>query len=113
VAIKVVDTRRFKNEDQRKHAENEKEICKLFARGFKHRHIVNVSDVKVESHCIYFILEYVDGGELYERIKLEGRIEEPQAKIWFKELVMAVAYIHKVNLSSIYRIAALSLIKPT
>lgn len=97
MAIKVVDTRRFKNEDQRKHAENEKEICKLFAKGFKHRHIVNVADVHVESHCIYIILEYVNGGELYERIKLEGRIEEPQAKIWFKELVMAVAYIHKVD----------------
>ncbi|KAL9541377.1 hypothetical protein MBANPS3_009152 [Mucor bainieri] len=95
VAIKVVDTTRFKNEDQRRHAENEKEICKLLSKDFQHQHIVNVDQVKVENKCIYFILEYVDGGELYERIKLEGKIDEPQAKIWFRELISAVAYIHK------------------
>ncbi|CEP08069.1 hypothetical protein [Parasitella parasitica] len=95
VAIKVVDTTRFKNEDQRRHAENEKEICKLLTTEIHHQHIVHVDQVKVENKCIYFILEYVEGGELYERIKLEGKIEESQAKVWFRELISAVAYIHK------------------
>jgi serine/threonine protein kinase len=98
VAIKVVDTRRFKNNDQRKHAENEKEICKLFQKvDKKHQHIVDVMEVSVDEHCIYLVLEYVEGGELYEKIKLEGKISESQAKIWFKELIEAVAYIHKVK----------------
>ncbi|KAG2232187.1 hypothetical protein INT48_004115 [Thamnidium elegans] len=95
VAIKVVDTKRFKNEDQKKHAENEKEICKLFQKRIKHQHIVDVLDVAVFDKCIYFVLEYVNGGELYERIKQEGRISEPQAKKWFRELIEAVAHIHK------------------
>lgn len=95
VAIKVVDTRRFKNSDQKRHAENEKEICKLFAKNNKHQNIVDVMEVSTHNHCIYFVLEYVDGGELYEKIKLEGRIPETQAKVWFKQLIEAVAYIHK------------------
>lgn len=53
-------------------------------------------EVSTHNQCIYFVLEYVDGGELYERIKLEGRIPESQAKVWFKQLIEAVAYIHKV-----------------
>ncbi|OBZ84410.1 hypothetical protein A0J61_07545, partial [Choanephora cucurbitarum] len=40
VAIKVVDTKKFRNEDQKRHAENEKEICRLFSkREFRHPHI--------------------------------------------------------------------------
>jgi serine/threonine protein kinase len=54
-------------------------------------------EVSTDEHCIYLVLEYVDGGELYEKIKLEGRVSEHQAKIWFKQLIEAVAYIHKVN----------------
>ncbi|KAI8389377.1 kinase-like domain-containing protein [Blakeslea trispora] len=96
VAIKVVDTKKFKNEDQKRHAENEKEICRLFSkRNFRHPHIVNVKDVSVENYCNYYVLEYVDGGELYERIKREGKIQESQAKVWFRQLVEAVDYIHK------------------
>lgn len=97
MAIKVVDTTKFKNDDQRRHAENEKEICKLFSKiNNKHQHIVDVLEVGVDEHCIYLVLEYVEGGELYEKIKLEGKISEPQAKIWFRELIEAIAYIHKV-----------------
>ncbi|KAI7890793.1 kinase-like domain-containing protein [Mucor mucedo] len=95
VAVKVVDTRLFKNDDQRRHAENEKEICKLFQKRYKHPHIVDVTEVNVHDQSIYFVLEYVEGGELYQQIKSKGRIGEPQAKKWFKELVEAVAYIHK------------------
>lgn len=98
MAIKVVDTTKFKNDDQRRHAENEKEICKLFQKRNKHQHIVDVMEVSVHDHCIYFVLEYVDGGELYQQIKSQGRIGEPQAKKWFKELIEAVAYIHKVKI---------------
>lgn len=47
---------------------------------------------------MYLIMEYVGGGELYERIKSQGRLQEDQAKVWFRELIEAVAYIHKVNI---------------
>lgn len=96
MAIKVVDTKRFKNEDQKMHAENEKQVCKLFQKKIKHAHIVDVLDIAVFDKSIYFVLEYVNGGELYERIKQEGRISEPQAKKWFRELIEAVAHIHEV-----------------
>lgn len=42
-------------------------------------------------------MEYVNGGELYERIRQEGKIKESLAKKWFRELIEAVAYIHKVK----------------
>ncbi|GAA5812905.1 hypothetical protein MFLAVUS_006366 [Mucor flavus] len=95
VAIKVVNTKRFKSEDQKMHAENEKHICHLFQKKIKHKHIVDVLDITVFDKSIYFVLEYVNGGELYERIKQQGRISEPQAKKWFRELIEAVAHIHE------------------
>lgn len=68
----------------------------MFSKHNKHKNIVDVMEVTTDDHCIYLVLEYVEGGELYEKIKLEGRISEQQAKIWFKQLIEAVAYIHKV-----------------
>lgn len=58
---------------------------------------MNVLEVSEFDKCIYFVMEYVNGGELYERIRQEGKIKESLAKKWFRELIEAVAYIHKVK----------------
>ncbi|KAI9490966.1 kinase-like domain-containing protein [Zychaea mexicana] len=95
VAVKVVDKTSIKSGDQRQHALNEKEICEGFAQRLDHKNIVHVYEVFADHENIYVAMEYVEGGELFEKIKQRHRLEEPLAKRWFREIVEAVDYIHK------------------
>ncbi|KAG2178823.1 hypothetical protein INT43_001669, partial [Umbelopsis isabellina] len=94
VAIKAVDKRNFKNEDQKIHAMNEKNISHDFAMRLHHKNVVEVYDVKTDDDFIYIIMEYLSGGELFDKIKEKGRLDEHVAKRWFREIVEAVKYIH-------------------
>ncbi len=44
---------------------------------------------------LYLVMEYVGGGELFERIKKEGIVDEPTARFYIAEMVLALNYIHK------------------
>ncbi|KAI8082751.1 kinase-like domain-containing protein, partial [Halteromyces radiatus] len=95
VAIKVVDKRLFKNGDQKQHAQREQSICEEFATELKHKNIVQIYDVISDEECIYVVMEYVQGGELFDRIKQDQKLTEPLARRWFREIVEAVSYIHE------------------
>ncbi|CAO3616749.1 unnamed protein product [Cunninghamella blakesleeana] len=95
VAIKVVDKRLFKNNDQKQHAQREQSICHDFATDLVHDHIVKIYNVVSDHEYIYITMEYIEGGELFEKIKHYKRLTEPLARRWFRELVEAIYYIHK------------------
>lgn len=46
----------------------------------------------------YLILEYVDNGELFERITSSGRLEEEEAIRYFRQILSAVGYCHSFNI---------------
>lgn len=68
-----------------------------------HKNIVEVYEVITDDDYIYIIMEYLAGGELFDKIKERGRLEENLAKTWFKEIVEAVKYIHDVSTNIIIR----------
>lgn len=91
----MVDKTSFKNSDQRQHAQNEKAICERFASRLRHKNIVNVYQVASDESNVFVAMEYVDGGELFEKIKQRHRLDESTARRWFREIIEAVDYIHK------------------
>ncbi|KAI9318650.1 kinase-like domain-containing protein, partial [Dichotomocladium elegans] len=95
VAIKVVDKTSFRSNDQRQHATNEKAICEKFSGRLKHKNIVRVHWVASDDESVYVAMEYIEGGELFEKIKQNHRLEEPLARRWFREIIEAVHYIHQ------------------
>ncbi|OBZ91213.1 SNF1-related protein kinase catalytic subunit alpha KIN10 [Choanephora cucurbitarum] len=97
-AVKVVDKKTFKTGDQKQHALREQTICETFATGLSHRNIVKVYDVLTENDFIYIVMEYVEGGELFEKIKQSKGLAEPTARRWFREIIEAVDYIHDHNI---------------
>lgn len=44
------------------------------------------------------VLEYVDGGELFAAITANGRLSEPQAIRYFRQIIAAVRYCHELNI---------------
>ncbi|KAK4509020.1 uncharacterized protein ATC70_007369 [Mucor velutinosus] len=97
-AVKVVDKKMFKSGDQRQHAQREQSICETFASGLSHKNIVRVYDVLTEDDYIYIVMEYVEGGELFDKIKQSKGLAEPTARRWFREIIEAVEYIHDNNI---------------
>lgn len=91
----MIDKRAFRNEDQRQHANNEKAICEGLSLKLRHKNVVDVYEVQSDHANIFVAMEYVDGGELFDKIKQKRRLEEPLARRWFREIIEAVAYIHR------------------
>ncbi|KAF7723283.1 hypothetical protein EC973_002129 [Apophysomyces ossiformis] len=94
VAIKQIDKRMFKNGDQKEHAKKELLICEAFTHHLRHKNIVQIYEVNSDDDNIYVVMEYVDGGELFEKIRQERKLPEPVARRWFREIVEAVQYMH-------------------
>ena len=97
-AVKVVDKKMFKSGDQRQHAQREQAICETFASGLSHKNVVRVFDVMTDNDYIYIVMEYVEGGELFDKIKQSKGLAEPTARRWFREIIEAVEYIHDNNI---------------
>ena len=44
---------------------------------------------------IYMVLELVTGGELFDLVIKRGRLEEAEARRYFRQLVSGVEYCHR------------------
>ncbi|KAJ0238977.1 CBL-interacting serine/threonine-protein kinase 3 [Hirschfeldia incana] len=60
----------------------------------KHPNVVQLYEVMASKTKIFIILEYVTGGELFDKIIKDGRMKEDRARSYFQQLVHAVDYCH-------------------
>lgn len=59
-----------------------------------HHHVVAVKDVFATSAKIFIVLEFVGGGELFDKIANEGKLPEEKARFYFKQLVDGLEHCH-------------------
>jgi len=50
---------------------------------------------------LYFVLDYVSGGELFFHLQSVRRFPEPQVQFYAAEILLALEYLHQINI--IYR----------
>ena len=43
---------------------------------------------------IYLVMELAEGGELFDRIKNNGRLSEPLSKLYCYQLALAIEHLH-------------------
>ncbi|CAH8300451.1 unnamed protein product [Eruca vesicaria subsp. sativa] len=60
----------------------------------RHPNIVRLYEVLASPSKIYIVLEFVTGGELFDRIVHNGRLEESEARKYFQQLIDAIAHCH-------------------
>jgi serine/threonine protein kinase len=89
VAIKVMEKEKIFKNGLTSHIK--REIAVL--RRVRHPHIVQLYEVMATKLRIYFVMEYVRGGELFARV-VQGRLKEADARRYFQQLVSAVAFCH-------------------
>ncbi|KAJ9688657.1 hypothetical protein PVL29_014355 [Vitis rotundifolia] len=60
----------------------------------RHPNIVRLHEVLASQTKIYIILEFVTGGELYDKIVHQGRLSENESRRYFQQLIDAVSHCH-------------------
>ncbi|CAF0868718.1 unnamed protein product [Rotaria sordida] len=93
VAIKIIDKSRLDPSDRKK---LEREI--IVMKSLVHPYIIRLYEVMESKNLIYLVTEYAANGELLDLLIREKRLSEPKAKEKFRQLVLAVEYIHSKNI---------------
>nr|GAT46733.1 CAMK/CAMKL/GIN4 protein kinase [Mycena chlorophos] len=64
-----------------------------------HPNIMRLYDVWETSSQLYLILEYVQGGELFEYLCKKGRLPTDEALGYFQQIIAAIDYCHRFNIA--------------
>jgi serine/threonine-protein kinase Chk2 len=95
VAIKIINKIKFPCE-----VETQKESNKILnevtiLKSLTHPNIIKLWDVVEVSSHLYIILEYANGGELFDNVVQESKLPEERAKLYFYQIVKAVQHMHQ------------------
>ncbi|CAI9113878.1 OLC1v1014572C1 [Oldenlandia corymbosa var. corymbosa] len=94
VAIKVINKDQVKKEGMMEQITREISVMRLV----RHPNVVEIKEVMATKKKIFFIMEYVRGGELFAKIA-RGKLKEDVARNYFQQLISAVDYCHSRGVS--------------
>ncbi|XP_076910715.1 CBL-interacting protein kinase 2-like [Bidens hawaiensis] len=89
VAIKIIDKSKVMKVGMMNQIKREIAVMKLI----KHPNVVRLYEVMASKTKIYFVLEYVKGGELFDKVA-KGKLKEDAARKYFQQLISAISYCH-------------------
>ncbi|PKA51576.1 CBL-interacting protein kinase 32 [Apostasia shenzhenica] len=90
VAIKILDKEKVLKNKMVEQIKREVATMKLI----KHPHVVCLYEVMASKTRIFLVLEFVKGGELFDKIVNHGRMREDEARKYFQQLINAIDYCH-------------------
>lgn len=90
-AVKVINKAKLLGDPKsQEQVSREIEILK----SVRHPNVIGYVDCVDTQHKMYIVLEYADGGELFDHIVKQGAFPEEDAKTIFLQLLQGVAYLH-------------------
>lgn len=96
-AMKMLQKENVIKRNQVEHTKTERHVLETA----QHPFIVNLHYAFQTPKKLYFVLEYCNGGELFFHLSRAGRFPEARCKFYASELVLAIGYLHSLNI--IYR----------
>ena len=63
-------------------------------RELDHKNIMKLHEVFETDNSIYFILDLLEGGQLYDKIKLKYKFSQEETRMIMKGLIEGIAYMH-------------------
>ncbi|KAK8479293.1 hypothetical protein V6N13_051606 [Hibiscus sabdariffa] len=94
VAIKVISKDQVKKKGMMEQIEREISVMHLV----RHPNIVELKEVMATKTKIFFVMEYVRGGELFAKV-YKGKLDEHVARKYFQQLISAVDFCHSRGVS--------------
>lgn len=89
VAIKVLNKDQVKKDGLMEQIKREISVMRLV----RHPNIVELKEVMATKGKVFFVMEYVKGGELFAKVA-KGKLKEDVARKYFQQLVSAVDFCH-------------------
>lgn len=90
VAMKVLEKSTILKHKMVNQIKREISIMKIV----RHPNIVRLHEVLSSKSKIYIILEFITGGELFDKIVHQGKLRESESRRYFQQLIDAVDYCH-------------------
>ncbi|KAF5818668.1 putative protein kinase CAMK-CAMKL-CHK1 family [Helianthus annuus] len=90
VAMKLLDRATIIKHKMVDQIKREISIMKLV----RHPNVVRLHEVLASRTKIYIILEFITGGELFDKIVRHGRLSEAESRRFFQQLIDGVEYCH-------------------
>ncbi|CAI0544819.1 unnamed protein product [Linum tenue] len=90
VAIKILDKEKVLKHKMIAQIKREIATMKLI----RHPNVIRMYEVMASKTKIYIVMEFVTGGELFDKIASRGRLKEDEARKYFQQLINAVDYCH-------------------
>ncbi|XP_022146606.1 CBL-interacting serine/threonine-protein kinase 23 [Momordica charantia] len=90
VAIKIIEKDKILKHKMIGQIKREISTMKLI----RHPNVIRMYEVMASKTKIYIVLEFVTGGELFDKIASKGRLKEDEARKYFQQLINAVDYCH-------------------
>ncbi|KAF7690183.1 5'-AMP-activated protein kinase catalytic subunit alpha-2 isoform X1 [Silurus meridionalis] len=91
VAVKILNRQKIRSLDVVGKIKREIQNLKLF----RHPHIIKLYQVISTPTDFFMVMEYVSGGELFDYICKNGRVEDTEARRLFQQIISAVDYCHR------------------
>ena len=95
VAIKSINKENLKNETFLNRIKTETSIMKILSNS---KNIVKFYETYETKKHICIVMEYICAGDLLAYLKKRTKLTEPVAKFIFKQIILALKYIHKNNI---------------
>ena len=95
VAIKILDKEKIKTKEDLVRIQREIKILSML----EHPNIIKTYKISETPKKYYIIMEYCEGGELFDYIVEKERLDESEASIFFYQLINALEYIHSKGIA--------------
>lgn len=89
-AVKILEKNKIVDLNNTDQIKREISTLKLL----KHPNVVRLYEVLASKTKIYMVLEYVNGGELFDKISSKGKLIEAHGRKMFQQLIDGVSYCH-------------------
>uniref|UniRef100_A0A5B7A278 non-specific serine/threonine protein kinase n=1 Tax=Davidia involucrata TaxID=16924 RepID=A0A5B7A278_DAVIN len=89
VAIKMIDKEKVFKVGMMDQIKREISVMRLV----RHPNVVQLYEVMATKTKIYFVMEYIKGGELFQKVA-RGKLKESVARKYFQQLISAVDFCH-------------------
>ena len=91
VAIKILEKKKIKNPKDYERIKKEIKYMEML----NHPNIVKIYEIIEDDNNYYIVMEYVSGGELFNYIVKNKRLEENEASFFYSQIVHIIQEIHK------------------
>lgn len=66
-------------------------------KGLDHPNIVKIFEVLMSTECLYIVMAFAPGGELYSKITRNGKLSDAECRRYVHQLCSALDYCHSMN----------------